>query len=130
MFKFTKLSNIAKHLSNRQTLIQIIKIKISSTFIICLKQHTAYNLSKTTHCVKSVRIRSYSCLHFPAFGMNTDQNSSEYKHFYAVILTNTLKLGQFVSRRTFTVIASLCVYAFCVVNAVVSIFTFVDILKE
>ena len=29
------------------------------------------------HCVKSVSIRSYSGLHFPAFG----QNNSEYGHF-------------------------------------------------
>ena len=33
------------------------------------------------HCVKSVRIRSYSGPHFPAFGMNTDQNNSKYEHF-------------------------------------------------
>ena len=49
------------------------------------------------HCVKSVRIRSYSGPHFPAFGLNTerygisphsvrmrenaDQNNSEYGHF-------------------------------------------------
>ena len=33
------------------------------------------------HCVKSVRIRSYSGLCFSAFGLNTDQNNSEYGHF-------------------------------------------------
>ena len=33
------------------------------------------------HCVKSVRIRSYSSPYFPAFGLNTDQNNSEYGHF-------------------------------------------------
>ena len=27
---------------------------------------------KNFHCVKSVRIRSYSGLHFPAFGLNTE----------------------------------------------------------
>ena len=32
-------------------------------------------------CVKHVRIRSYSGPHFPAFGLNTDQNNSEYGHF-------------------------------------------------
>ena len=35
-------------------------------------------------CVKNVRIRSYSGPHFPAFGLNTeqntDQNNSEYGH--------------------------------------------------
>ena len=30
-----------------------------------------------SHCVKSIRIRSYSGLHFPAFGLN----NSEYGHF-------------------------------------------------
>ena len=46
------------------------------------------------HCVKSVRIRSYSGPYFPTFGLNTDrysvsvrmrenmdQNNSEYEHF-------------------------------------------------
>ena len=31
--------------------------------------------------VKSVRIRSYSGPYFFAFGLNTDQNNSEYGHF-------------------------------------------------
>ena len=34
----------------------------------------------TNHCVKSVRIRSYSGPHFPAFGL-TDHKISEYGHF-------------------------------------------------
>ena len=40
------------------------------------------------YCVKSVRIRSFFGLYFPAFGLNsiqirenTDQNNSEYRHF-------------------------------------------------
>ena len=44
------------------------------------------------HCVKSVRIWSYSCPHFSAFGLrispysvrmweNVDQNNSKYIHF-------------------------------------------------
>ena len=33
------------------------------------------------HCVKSVCIQSYSGPYFPAFGLNTDQNNSEYKQF-------------------------------------------------
>ena len=36
---------------------------------------------KNRHCVKSVRIRSYSGPYFPAFGINTDQNNFEYEHF-------------------------------------------------
>ena len=34
-----------------------------------------------SHCVKSVRMRSYSGPHFPAFGLNTHQNNSEYGRF-------------------------------------------------
>ena len=37
--------------------------------------------SDVIHCVKTVRIRSYSGPYFPAFGLNTDQNNSEYGHF-------------------------------------------------
>ena len=33
------------------------------------------------HCVKSVRIRSHSGSYFKAFGLNTDQNNSEYGNF-------------------------------------------------
>ena len=31
------------------------------------------NVEHTIHCVKSVRIRSYSGPHFPAFGLNTER---------------------------------------------------------
>ena len=33
------------------------------------------------HCVKSVRIRSFSGPYIPAFELNTDQKNSEYEHF-------------------------------------------------
>ena len=33
------------------------------------------------HCVKSVRIRSFSGPYFPAFGLNTDQKNFEYGQF-------------------------------------------------
>ena len=38
---------------------------------------------KSIHCVKSVRIWSYSGPYFPAFELreNMDQNNSEYGHF-------------------------------------------------
>ena len=32
------------------------------------------------HCVKSVRIWSYSGPYFPAFGLSTDQTNSNYGH--------------------------------------------------
>ena len=32
-------------------------------------------------CVKIVRIQSYSGTYFPTFGLNKDQNNSEYEHF-------------------------------------------------
>ena len=30
-------------------------------------------IEKTNHCIKSVRIRSYSGPHFPTFGLNTER---------------------------------------------------------
>ena len=45
------------------------------------------------HCVKSVRIRGYSGPYFPAFGLNTGQNNSEYRHF----LCNEQQAGGFLS---------------------------------
>ena len=52
------------------------------------------------HCVKSVRIRSYSGPYFHAFGLitgrmreNTDQNNSEYGHFsHSVNDSNLIQL--------------------------------------
>ena len=37
-------------------------------------------INNAYYCVKSVRIRSYSGLYFPIFGLNTGQNNSEYRH--------------------------------------------------
>ena len=47
------------------------------------------NLYITTyiHCVKSFRIRSYSGPYLVRMRENTDQNNSEYGHFYAEIAT-------------------------------------------
>ena len=45
------------------------------------------------HCMKSVRIRSYSDPHFPASGLNTDQNNSEYEHFlFSGVRVSSLKI--------------------------------------
>ena len=44
--------------------------------------HFRETLSWKVHCMKSVRVRSYSSSYFPAFGLNTDQNNSEYEHFF------------------------------------------------
>ena len=60
-----------------------------------IRQQKANTILRRYDCVKSVRIRSYSGLHFPAFGLNTercgvssvqmrenaDQNNSDYGHF-------------------------------------------------
>ena len=50
----------------------------------------AIKIKVNPHCIKRVRIRSYSGPHFPIFGLNTpysdpmrenaDQNNSEYGH--------------------------------------------------
>ena len=36
---------------------------------------------KANYCTKSVFIRIHSGPHFPAFGLNTDQNNSKNRHF-------------------------------------------------
>ena len=42
-------------------------------FVIKLIDKTAKKVSSTcNHCVRSVRIRNYSGLHFPAFGLNVE----------------------------------------------------------
>ena len=46
------------------------------------KDHRTFTRSDyRTYCVKKIRIRSYSGPYFPGFGLNTDQNNSEYGHF-------------------------------------------------
>ena len=42
------------------------------------------------HCVKSVRIRSFSGPYFSAFGLNTDQKNSESRPFSRSVLIQTL----------------------------------------
>ena len=58
--------------------------------ILLLNPKLSGKFQRFNHCVKSVRIRSYSGLHFPEFGLNldlvqmrenADQNNSEYGHF-------------------------------------------------
>ena len=55
-----------------------IKMRSSSD----LEKNHSLNL---LHCVKSVRIRSYSGPHFPTFGLNTER--------YSVFSPNTGKYG-------------------------------------
>ena len=58
------------------------------------------------HCVKNVRIRSYSCSYFPAFGLNTDLNNSEYGHFYAVHAVASFRNRCFERSPSFTLFLS------------------------
>ena len=75
-------------------------------------------IGNNDHCVKCVRIRSYSGPHFPAFGLNSerygvsllysvqmrenaDQNNSEYGHFlssegHTVIMLQIFKRTKYV----------------------------------
>ena len=67
------------------------RIKSCSCFkgIICLSakkgildvNNTKTRMVPLLHCLKSVGIRSCSGPYFPAFGLNTNQNNSEYGHF-------------------------------------------------
>ena len=51
---------------------------ISNLLAFCFVKSVAYN---HYHCVKSVRIRSYSGPDFPAFGLKTDQNTLNAVYF-------------------------------------------------
>ena len=57
---------------------------------LCWMGANIFDKNSSLHCVKIVGIRSYSGLHFSAFGLNTerfrmpenaDQKNSEYGHF-------------------------------------------------
>ena len=61
---------------------------LGSNFRLLKIFHIIHSFHRESLCVKSVRVRSYSSLYFPAFGLNaeryfvyTDQNNSEYGHF-------------------------------------------------
>ena len=45
-------------------------------------------------CVKSVRIRSYSGPYFPAFGLNTVLNNSEYGHLFNAVWINHMRFQE------------------------------------
>ena len=63
-------------------------------FVTFLKCYQYFNKTKehTMHCVKSVRIRSYSGPHFPAFGLNT--------YLYCVSLRIQSECGKMRTRIT------------------------------
>ena len=48
---------------------------------------------QTLHCVKSVHIRSFFGLYFPAFGLNTDQKNFEFRHFVYEVLLDPHKIS-------------------------------------
>ena len=49
--------------------------------IIIIRQWFNKDLLNKLRCIKSVRIRRFSGLYFPAFRLNTDQKNSENGHF-------------------------------------------------
>ena len=91
--------NSRVNLINYKKAYQIINILEKTTNLLNKKLLSVYNIPKTViflysgsfaigaifenHCVKSVRVRSYPGPYFPAFGLNKDQNNSEYGHFFA-----------------------------------------------
>ena len=56
------------------------------------KKFLSYYINDPIHCVKSVRIRSYSGPHFPAFGLNTER--------YGVSLRTQSECGKMRTRIT------------------------------
>ena len=75
-------------------------------FLCCktfLPHRNESNNSYHIHCVKSVYIRSFSGLHFPAFGLNTERYGVS-EHFHLVILQlakfcKLQKLGLMMDKR-------------------------------
>ena len=77
--------------------LNFLKILVVNKVFFLKKQFFSLLILTVAHCVKSVRIRSYSGPYFPAFELNTniqskyeysvrmwentDQNNSEYGHF-------------------------------------------------
>ena len=59
-----------------------------------LRDPGSYNEGYGYHCVKSVRIRSNSGPCFPVFGLNIDQNKSEYEHFLHCVQRPKLSLHE------------------------------------
>ena len=65
-------------------MLQLICIKASALIVradfcklckkLCLREIMIILKFSDPHCLKSVRIRSYSGSHFPAFGLNTESN--------------------------------------------------------
>ena len=55
--------------------------RVTVSYHIQLKYHQIFLSVKSESVVKSVNIRNYSGPYYPAFGLNTDQNNSEYGHF-------------------------------------------------
>ena len=81
------------------------------SFAHLLKYSFGMFLKSFFHCVKSVRIRSFSGPHFPAFGLNTpylsllvqkrentDQKISKYGHFSRCVCCQEVPLNKIVFR--------------------------------
>ena len=62
------------------------------------------------HCVKSVRIRSFSGPYSPAFGMNTNQKNSEYGHF-----------SRSGWNQTFTKVKAIKTFPYSINNSIISL---------
>ena len=71
-----------------------------TTYLICLNEFL-----RRFHCVKSVRIRSYSGLHFLAFGLNTGR--------YGLFLRILSKCGKIRARITPNTVTFYPVLPFC-----------------
>ena len=71
--RIIKVSHL--HLSTK------IHLSIDQTLYLKYENPQAHSHNRNVHFVKCVRIWSYSGPYFPAFGLNMDQNNSEYGHF-------------------------------------------------
>ena len=70
--------------------------------------HLTEKISNQLHCVKSVRIRSFSGPYFPAFGLNTERKSiyvqsecgkirtrTRYDNYYKIDARNHVRVSEF-----------------------------------
>ena len=60
--------------------------------LLFLQRNSIIDISKGLHCVKSVRIQSFSGPYFPALGLNTDTDT-----FHAVLLGISTIITAYVS---------------------------------
>ena len=87
----SSMANPTKIQSHPSESIWILSVQLEPRWIRLMLKQTVINLAGR-HCIKSVRLRSYSGLHFLAFGLNTER--------YGVSLRIQFECGKIRTRKT------------------------------